>query len=297
MPIQAQLDQGLSADGQISFHVEGYQISTRLTPDQGVAPYFRVTTVARVRSAQPLPQLRFDQAGANPSGQLSLRGNQRTYVFPSIELIGAQTVVDRREKFLVLDFVYDAQTILNATFPGSLENESEAALEPGALPSQYTYGIDGENPEHLLGAMTHRTSASAVTVQFTSLRNRWNSFLKKAVEIHDDIAGNANAVMPTFEVSLGGDRIEVTPNNLTRMDVSETFGVLHAKALPGFVELVGEPPLERPGDRGVPRQSHRELLNHNEVVQPNQAMDGDGPTVESASFAFLPGNYLNLVLS
>lgn len=101
----------------------------------------------------------------------------------------------------------------------------------------FKYTIPGEgSAEPLLGLSSRLSSNETQVVRFSALRNKNNSFLKKAVSLNNAAPGGGS--LPEFKVDCGKLQLNANPANLDRLFVEESFGTCVEWPTPALSEYL-----------------------------------------------------------
>jgi hypothetical protein len=271
--------------GELIFEqVDGYRISVGFDPSQGIKDRFHVYIVDRISAhEQPPTPIKLPSDGKVIRGTLQISGGDRSYEFEGIDLVGANVGADRNERYRVVEFQYTEKQINASTSPvKKLENNNPVADDRGNLPAEYSYSVEDEN-EYLLGFESHIALSRASVLQFSTLRNSANSFIKKIIQVNQNRV--ANKKMAKFVIGFGfaSEGIEINKDNLRHCFVTESFG--ECLDWPNFplAQYTEQGSLPRVGTN-FPASNEMELLNRKDGHTEGFMSPGHPETVEVATF-------------
>ena len=291
--------------GSLRFdQVEGYRIATHWSPHQGFQGHFYVYVWERVDATTRLTNaVALEREKKAPQDKLQIADEFRTYVFDKIDFSSVEVGANRRERFRLVEFRYDPMQIDRASScPVSIENTSEKhKLNRANLEDDYTYALDDDR-EQLLGFSALLSPSASSVLRFSTLRNKYNCFLKKVLDVNQQRAtGSTRASDYAIKFSQGnGGSIDVTQENIVRIYTEENYGHLASvggHSLSEVTSLANDPgrapELARLSMRGMTgaglltMESERQFRSA--TLHPY--------TVESATYVFMPGEYVDLKIT
>ena len=289
MPIRAIFQPDGSQESFSFNEIDGYRIAGGLT-ENGFESRFFVRLLDRTAARRKLESpVAFQQ---QLIGTLQVVEDQkREYVFNKIKFRHQEIGVTRRERCRMMEFSYDRETIHNSEMPVSLENSDTKTLNEGELGSDYRYRLsrdDSNTWEHLLGFKMLMAFSGSTVMQFAARRNKYNSFLKSAIEMHNE---RPNGMGP-LSVNTGLGEIVLKPENVRVLYVVESYGSLLELASPP-ISIVMEDDNMLSGHFQSPGPA--ELLRHEE--QSKFESHKDQVAIEVATVVFSAGEYRDLVIT
>ena len=296
MPVRGKFELQGTTGGYNFKVVEGYRIAAALT-SEGLGGRFFVHVLDRWDARFPASSsVAFDTT--QPVGKLQLGGDgKRTYVFNDIVLRDAVIGATRRERYRQLEFEYEQRVFIEREgLPINLENTDEVLTLPGLLKDDYKYQLSTDQngiQEHLLGFSVRLSHHESVVMRFVALRNKYNSFMQSAVEMHNATYDKGKISDLTIQFSQGP--VELTSKNLRMFYVEEVYGeflTYPSMSLSEAQDTEQSDKLIRAGMSGLRADT---LLDHDS--KPGFSPGNANPlAVEIATAVFHPGYYRNMVL-
>ncbi len=293
--------------GSMKFErIEGYRISTCWNPSAGFQGHFYVYLWERTDATTPLKMpVEIPRESEAPRDKLQIADEWRTYVFDNIDLSCVEVGANRRERFRLVEFRYNPEEIDYGPCPVSLNNKSEQhVLKKANLKDHYTYKID-DGIEHLLGFEARLSPSAACVLRFSTLRNKFNSFLVKLLDANAQRATSEEGVKPyTIQFSQGIDGgIEVTQENVIRIYTMENYGELRNWPVYSLDDVVSFASADEKAEH-APELARLSLaastdgtLLLRDSEEQFRAAQLDPHTVETATFVFRPGIYQDLKIT
>lgn len=285
----------------VVYNIRGVRRSSVFEQGMGLQGREYVYVAVRHGADQRLPTIPLKTRGRPLRGSLVIQGDlYKNHTFHVMDLVTVMPVVTGRERLLVLEFraprdVTDDPARYKRPI---LELYPQAPPEDGPLGDDYKYATGDAPLENLLGFSMIGSVAMATPVRLSALTtDPEHSFSELLSRVHENwLAGRGAGRMKPFTVKFSQGDLKLTADNLDRLYVEESSGVMLEFAPPTLGELIADGGKQKDFARFTPpAYSGETLLLHNK----NREFPDDAGhrIVQHATFIFAPGKVPDLTVA